>query len=307
MAKFALEKKIGNLNVFHYNYNLATMEIVSSTATKIQVADADGDKVVYTGTNLDLESGEPVGGTVKKVEFFNANGDLLLTISGASYKLTDIQLTGVQSNFNLFEKGNDTFTGSSTGDVILYGSNRGNDKIFGLGGNDYIMGSDGKNTFDGGAGNSDVLTWEGITYEAGMKGVKVDLSKGTALNPWGKTDTLIGIEDVRGTKFADKFIGSSKNEHFGGQGGNDTYTGGKGKDQFDFGLGGGKDKITDFGNGDDSVELANLGVSTFTKLKTLMDQVGKNVVIEFDSGDTLTFLNFNKSDFTKADFTIYDF
>ena len=307
MAKFTLDKNIGNLNIFHYNYDSTSMEVTSQSDTIIEVADTNGDKVIYTGTGLALEGGEPTGGTVKKIEFFDSDGDLLLTISGGSYKLTDILISGVEANFDLFEKGNDTFTGSSVGDVIMYGQNRGNDKIFGLGGNDYIQGSDGKNIIDGGAGNADVLTWSNITYESGMKGVKVDLTKGEALNPWGKIDTITGIEDVRGTKFADTFIGTSKNEHFGGVGGNDTFTGGKGKDRFDFANGDGKDKITDFGNGDDSIELASFGVFTYGALKGMMQQKGDNVVIDFGDGDVLTFLKFDKGDFTKADFTIYDF
>lgn len=306
MAKFKLQKEIGELNLFHYNYDTASMEVVAKSAKKLEVADMNGDKVVYSGTGFQYDGDDPTAGKVTKVEFFNGNDDLLLTISDASYKLTDIMVSGVQSNFNLFEKGNDTFTGSSAGDVIMYGTNKGNDKIYGMGGNDYIMGSDGKNLIDGGKGNMDVLTYSMVHYEQGVKGVKVDLSKGEAINPWGKKDTITGIEDVRGTKFADTFIGSQKNEHFGGLGGNDSFTGGKGKDRFDFGPGMGKDKITDFGNGDDSIELSLLGVSNFNQLKGLMEQKGKNVVIDFGNGDVLTFLNFDKDDFVKDDFTIYN-
>jgi serralysin len=304
MAKFKLEKEIGNLNSLVYNYNTAAMGIDESSSTSITISDSDGDRIVYTGKNLTLESGTPTGGTVTKVEFFDDEGALLLTISGAKYKLIDIDLNQVLSNFNLFEKGNDTFTGSSTGDVIMYGANAGNDKIYGLGGNDYIYGSAGSNLFDGGAGNKDVVTWELITYKAGMKGVIVDLAKGTALNPWGKTDTLVDVEDIRGTKFNDVFKGSSKNEFFSGQDGNDTYTGGKGKDEFEFSRGGGKDKITDFGDGDDTVSLYGMELPDFRALKGLMEQSGNNVVIDFGGGDILTLLNTKKGDFNAADFDL---
>lgn len=309
MAKFKLEKEIGELSLFHYNYDAASMDVVSKSATKLEIADMQGDRVVYSGTGFAFDGDEATAGKVKKVEFFNANGDLLLTITNGSYKLADLSPTNVLFNFSIFEKGNDTFTGSSAGDWIMYGDNKGNDKIFGLGGNDYILGSDGKNTIDGGAGNKDVLTYSLIDYGAnpGVKGVKVDLSKGEAINPWGKKDTITGIEDVRGTKFADTFVGTRKDEHFGGLEGNDTFKGGKGKDQFDFAAGMDKDKIKDFGNGDDSVELAGLGVSNFNQLKGMMEQKGKNVVIDFGDGDVLTFLNFDKDDFSKSDFTIYNF
>ena len=42
-------------------------------------------------------------------------------------------------------------------------------------------------------------------------------------------------------------------------------------------------------------------------LPDLMEQKGNNVVIDFGDGDVLTFLKFDKGDFNKADFTIYDF
>jgi Ca2+-binding RTX toxin-like protein len=306
MAKFKLEKDIGELMLFHYNYDSASMEVMSQSSTKIEVADNNGDKVVYTGAGLAIEGDEPTGGKVKKIEFFDSDGDLLLTISDGTFKLTDILITEVQLNFNLFEAGNDTFTGSSVGDVIMYGNNLGNDKIFGLGGNDYIQGSDGKNMYDGGKGDEDVLTWSNVTYEAGMKGVKVDLVKGEAVNPWGKDDTITGIEDVRGTKFADTFVGSNRDEQFDGLGGNDTFTGGKGVDRFEFGFGMGKDKILDFGNGNDLVALG-IGIDDFKELKAMMDQKGKNTVIDFGEGDILTFVNVNKGDFAKGDFIIYEF
>lgn len=305
MARFKLESAIGELTSLYFNYDTATLGMVSATASKVEVADINGDTVVYNGTGLTVESGDATAGRVTSIEFLNGNGDLLLTISDASYKFADITLTTVQHNFSLFEKGNDTFTGSSRGDIIMYADNIGNDTIRGLGGDDYIIGSAGRNTFDGGKG-TDVLTWEPVLLGAGTKGVKVDLSEGTAINPWGQKDKLVSIEDVRGTGFADTFVGSGKNDHFGGQGGNDTYTGGKGNDQFDFGLGGGRDKITDFGKGDDSVELSNLGVGDFRTLKGMMDQVGKNVVIDFGNGDRLTFLDVQKGDFASSDFTIYD-
>jgi Ca2+-binding RTX toxin-like protein len=307
MAKFALEAAIGNLNVFHYNFDASSMEISESSETSVEVADMQGDRMVLSGTGFEFDSGDPTAGTVTKAEFFDSDGDLLLTITDLDLALDDLSMTNVLGNFFLFEQGRDTFTGSSTGDFIMFADNKGNDKIFGLGGNDYILGSDGKNTIDGGAGNQDVLTYSMIIYEAGMKGITADLEDGSVINPWGKADKVKNIEDVRGTKFADTFIGTNKNEHFAGLEGNDTFTGGKGNDQFDYSDDSGKDKITDFGNGDDSMELAGLGVGDFGELKGLMEQKGKNVVINFGDGDVLTFLNFDRDDFSKNDFTIYDF
>lgn len=304
MAKFTLTKDIPELSGFYINYDPTSMEIDVQTSKRLEVSDFNGDKVVYTGTGFVFESGEATAGKVTKVQFFNGDGDLLMTISDAAYKLTDILISGVEDNFDLFEKGNDTFIGSSLGDWILYGDNKGDDKIFGKGGNDYIMGSDGRNTVDGGEGDHDVLTYSNIDYKAGLKGIRVDLGAGEIANPWGKIDDVTGIEDVRGTKFGDTFVGTSRDEFFAGLGGNDRFTAGKGADGFEFNVGDDKDTITDFGNGDDTMTLYNMGVSNFNQLKALMEQDGKDVVIDFGAGDVLTFLNISKGEFAKGDFEI---
>ena len=58
----------------------------------------------------------------------------------------------------------------------------------------------------------------------------VNLDTGTATDGFGNTDTLSGIENVRGTRSADTFIGGSTDDVFYGLGGNDTITGGNGVD-----------------------------------------------------------------------------
>lgn len=309
MAKFQLEAEIGELMLLHYNYDSASMAVTSKSSTSLEIADMQGDRVVYSGSGFTFDGNKPTGGNVTKVEFFNPGGDLLLTISDAGFKLADLSTTDVLSNFGIFEKGKDTFTGSEAGDVILYGDNKGNDRILGLGGNDYIMGSAGKNIIDGGEGDRDVLTFSNIDYASnkGIAGINANLETGEVLNPWGKVDKVTGIEDVRGTKFADIFVGSDRNEFFSGLEGNDTFTGGGGNDLFEFSDGSDKDRIRDFGNGDDVVELYVQAVSTFEQLQGLMVQKGKNVVIDFGNGDVLTFLKFDKNDFVSDDFTIYDF
>jgi len=308
MAKFQLEAEIGDLMLLHYNYDSASMAVKSKSTTSLEIADVQGDRIVYSGSSFTFDGNKATGGNVTKVEFFNPGGDLLLTISDASFKLAGLSATNVLSNFNIFEKGKDTFTGSEIGDVILYGDNKGNDRILGLGGNDYIMGSAGRNVIDGGEGDRDVLTFSNIDYarNKGVTGINANLEKGEVVNPWGKIDKVTGIEDVRGTKFADIFVGSDGNEFFSGLEGNDTFTGGGGNDLFEFADGNDRDRITDFGNGDDVVELYVQAVSNFAQLKDMMVQKGKNVVVDFGNGDILTFLRFDKNDFASDDFTIYD-
>ena len=57
-------------------------------------------------------------------------------------------------------------------------------------------------------------------YEMGGP-VSIDLTVGRAVHSTG-TDTLISIEQFRGTYFADTFIGDGVDNYFIGMGGNDT-------------------------------------------------------------------------------------
>jgi len=66
-------------------------------------------------------------------------------------------------------------------------------------------------------------------------GIKVDLSLANGQvydNGNGGSDTLVGIEQLKGSNYADTFIGSNGNDTIYGGAGNDTFTGGTGNDTF---------------------------------------------------------------------------
>ncbi|MDY0328369.1 MAG: hypothetical protein RBR07_08990, partial [Arcobacteraceae bacterium] len=66
-------------------------------------------------------------------------------------------------------------------------------------------------------------------------GIKVNLSLASNQvydNGNGGSDTLIGIEQLKGSNYADTFIGSDGNDTIYGGAGNDTFTGGLGNDTF---------------------------------------------------------------------------
>ena len=132
---------------------------------------------------------------------------------------------------------------ASIADGIAYGDGIGTDRFTGVnalqGGryNDTLMGGSGNDTFtpatgddsvDGGAGSDTVhYSWESPT-----QGVTVDLSLTTAqlINAEAGYDTLLNIENVLGTTFADQIKGSDANNKFQGGLGNDTIDGGAGTD-----------------------------------------------------------------------------
>jgi Ca2+-binding RTX toxin-like protein len=62
------------------------------------------------------------------------------------------------------------------------------------------------------------------------RGANINLATGRALDSWGGTDQLSGIEELIGSHMADRFTGSDGDEYFTGLRGNDTINGGGGFD-----------------------------------------------------------------------------
>ena len=128
--------------------------------------------------------------------------------------------------------GNDTLGGGSGSDILKGGV--GNDKLYGNEGNDQLIGGEGNDQLHGENGNDIVRGNQGNDKITG--GIGNDILEGNRGN-----DTLAG--------------GEGDDTLFGGVG-NDTLTGGAGADTFAMRLWkGGKNIITDFKVGEDSLSL----------------------------------------------------
>ncbi|WP_310539802.1 calcium-binding protein [Phenylobacterium sp.] len=159
--------------------------------------------------------------------------------------------------------GKDRLTGGAGADT-LYGL-AGDDSLSGLGGEDVLAGNDGADTLSGGA-NDDYLMgglgndridggtgfdWAG--YEDATAAVRVDLALTTAQNTLGAgTDTLVSIEYVHGSSYADTLMGTSGANYIFGGAGNDSLVGRAGDD---FLAGGAGDDLIDGGANDDTVSF----------------------------------------------------
>lgn len=138
---------------------------------------------------------------------------------------------------------NDRLTGSTQGNYLTGGS--GNDTLVGLAGDDTLHGGAGNDRIDGGAGAGDTAS-----YHDAAGGVTVNLALTTQQNTVNAgLDTLMGVEHVDATEFADRLTGSAAANWIGAFGGNDTVLGGAGND-------------TVYGSqGDDSID-GGLGADT---------------------------------------------
>jgi Ca2+-binding RTX toxin-like protein len=117
------------------------------------------------------------------------------------------------------------------GNDRLWGG-RGNDDLVGDGGRDSLKGGPGadrlgesdpgNDTIDGGAGDD----W--AVYEFAPRGVVANLASGR-VSGWGQ-DRLAGIEQLIGSRFADRLFGSPRNDGIYGRGGADLVSGASGND-----------------------------------------------------------------------------
>ncbi|WP_276017372.1 VCBS domain-containing protein [Bradyrhizobium sp. C-145] len=105
------------------------------------------------------------------------------------------------------------------------------ESISGLGGNDRLQGLGGSDLLDGGAG------FDRAVYTDATGGITINLAAGVASGPGVGTDTLVGIEGVVGSNFADTFnaagftgstglpgVAAGQSE-FEGRGGDDSVIG----------------------------------------------------------------------------------
>src|SRR5262249_48338080 len=137
-------------------------------------------------------------------------GNLDLGASNDSYDGHSGTLNGTISAGD----GNDTLIGGKAAD-FFYGD-AGNDTLTGNAGDDFLEGGAGDDPIDGGSG------FDAASYSEAAAGVTVDLTIVGAQNTGGAGyDTLIGIEDLVGSAFADTLTGDGSGNFLIGNDGND--------------------------------------------------------------------------------------
>jgi len=142
------------------------------------------------------------------------------------------------------------------------------ENLIGSAGNDDLRGNSGNNVIEGGEGNDTIRGGSGLdtaSYTSATWGVAVDLSitasQNTGAAGW---DTLMSIERLVGSNFADTLSGNSGANTLNGGLGSDTLTGGSGADVFVYrsieesGAGLSIDTITDFNSAQDVIDLSSI-------------------------------------------------
>ena len=225
----------------------------------------DGDDYLQPGFGIDNVEG---GAGFDAIVYLHENGP-----AGAGIRATFTgQSTGTVIDM---DGGTDTFTGvervraTQYADTLIggtgndnFGAEAGADTISGGAGDDTIQPGTGADTIDGGAGRDRL---EYLYDDGATAGVRVNFAgagRGQVTVWTSDIQTFTGIEEVRGTNFADTMVGSLGDERFEGEGGNDVIFGAQGDDDLMGGdgndqlVGGAGNDYLEGGNGDDTLDGA---------------------------------------------------
>ena len=147
----------------------------------------------------------------------------------------------------------DSITGNKSDNRIEGGA--GDDVLMGAGGADTLLGGEGDDLLDGGTGDDLLDGGAGVntvSYGDATGGIKLNLSLSGPQNT-GRAgyDTLVSIQNVSGSNFADTIVGNDGNNVLSGGDGADVLSGGLGNDNL---YGGTGNDTLDGGPGDDSLD-----------------------------------------------------
>jgi serralysin len=151
-------------------------------------------------------------------------------------------------------------------DNDLIDGNGGNDVIFARAGNDIVLGGTGSDNIFGGQGN----------------------------------------DALRGDAGRDGIYGGAGDDRITGGAGFDQLFGGGGADVFVFATGDGRDRVFDFRNGVDKIDLSGAGITSFAELA---DNLGGNehrAVIDLGNGDKIVLEGFALAKLDATDFVYAD-
>ncbi len=190
-----------------------------------------------------------------------AVGDTFFSIENLEGSNTgsDILSGNASANYIWGHGGNDTIYARAGNDVL--NGNAGADKIYAGTGDDFLRGGRGADLLNGGDGG------DAATYREAPGSVTIALDRSLAARGEAVGDTLVSIENLGGSKFADVLSGNAKSNILSGQGGNDKIYGRAGNDKFYFtDPNEGTDTIMDFASGDritlETEFFGNLAVGT---------------------------------------------
>lgn len=298
---------IGTSSYSFYTTMMSGNDNITGSSGDDQIYGSKGNDTIDGGGGLDVLSYKGFGtsvnvnlGTGTATNYYGISSIVNVEdVEGTTYG--DV-LTGNASN-NSFQgfAGNDTISGGSGSDTASYldatyavtvnlstGTATGGsgsdtlssiERVIGSRFNDTLTGSSVNESFFGGFGNDSINGGNGVDtveYSGVGSGVTVNLTSGTTSGGAG-TDTLVNIDNVKGSIFADLITGNSAANILYGSSGNDTINGNNGNDVLSGDLG--NDKLAG-GSGKDTFVFNN--ALTTTNKDAISDFMASDDTIRLD-------------------------
>ena len=238
----------------------------------------DGNDTINGGSGRDILRGgagdDVINGGVENDTIVGDDGND--TLNGDE---GDDSIIGLDGNDTLNGgDGNDTLNGGRDDDRLDGGD--GDDTLIGSVGDDLLVSSAGTDSYDGGGG-TDTLSF---IEETRAVGIMVNLAAGNAADiGGGNVESVSGVENVRGTGFADVLDGNGAANTLTGLAGNDELRGFGGNDVLDGGEG--NDTLVG-GDGDDTL-MGGVGTNKLYGeggADIFETSVGRNFVYDFVAG-----------------------
>ena len=213
---------------------------------------SDDGAFTFVEDQIGAEGSDTVSSDVEQFDF---GGEIFSIVGGTA---NADNLTGSAGrDFIIGLAGQDTIDGAAGDDLLAGGA--GNDSLSGNLGDDTLQGSGGNDTLDGGDGT------DAADFSDADAGITITLNAGAGTASGDGTDSLINIENLVGSRFADSLTGDDSANAIAGGGqadtlsgglGNDTLSGGEGGDILFGGLG---DDVFDGGVGTDTADFRATG------------------------------------------------
>jgi hypothetical protein len=287
---------LGNEGTTFVNNNVVKGHTGVSIIYGINLSNPTGETIVENQKGGVIEgTGTAIYSNLFAGEYINISNAGL--IKGASYAFL-----GHEGNENIVN------TGRIIGDIVLGNGNdsvdtrtgRVNGAIYGGGGNDVLMTGNASLQLIEKSGEGLDSIYATADYTLGTNVEQLFLSGGKKLTGTGNElanyiSGNTGDNRLRGVDGADRITG--------GIGGNDIMSGGKGRDVFVFGSGNGHDRIADFENGRDRIDLTTwVGID---RMRDVFDHLhttaGGDLIIK--AGDEwLTLSDTSRSELDKSNF-----
>ena len=257
-----------------YQFSASGTGSAGADGILLNLRDANGNRIAYDSDSKAL------------IEFkATSSGTVYLDVAGQYSTTTGKFVLSAVSDQAVLKgtSGADVLTGGST-KTTIYGY-AGNDHLKGGAGNDILIGGKGGDRLDGGAGK------DTASYQDATKGITASLAKASSNKGDAKGDVYVSIENLTGSRYADKLTGDGKANVLTGGAGKDVLTGGKGADDLYGGKGadtfvfksvsdlskskGKTDSIFDFSRKEkDHIDFSGIDANTGKKGNQAFDFVG---------------------------------